>query len=111
MDGSSEENIKTMDDGDVDFFDWEQIVDEAEENGEDDDSDSSFDMEGVEDVPTDDEFEYDSDEDSKASVVMKPEGYKPDYVPPPNELSEDRLSLWSPSPLFAQKFVLSRHRG
>jgi len=94
MDGSLEANHKIMDDiifdddrsvsdVGVDFFDWEQIVREAEENGEDDDSDISFDMEGVEEVPTDDEFEYDSDWDSIESIEMKPKGYKPANVPPP----------------------------
>jgi hypothetical protein len=104
MDGcSSEANNNNMDDiifdddrsvsdVGVDFFDWEQIMREAE-NGEEDDSDISFDMEGVEEIPTDDEFEYDSDEEgSCASIVMKPKGYKPDYVPP-NELSEDSKAL------------------
>eukprot|EP00985_Skeletonema_marinoi_P022161 scaffold13971_cov72-Skeletonema_marinoi.AAC.2 len=89
--GASDNN---MDDTE-DFFDWEKIVHEAE-NGEDDSS--SFDMEGVEEIPTDDELlDYVSDDDSAydewdEEIEMKPRGYKPD-VPPPNELSEDSKAL------------------
>ena len=87
-------NDNNMDDTE-DFFDWEKIVHEAE-NGEDDSS--SFDMEGVEDVPTDDELlDYVSDDDSvlddwDEQIGMKAKGYKPE-LPPPNELSEDSRAL------------------
>ena len=88
------EGADNIDDAE-DFFDWEKIVHEAE-NGEDDSS--SFDMEGVEDVPTDDELlDYVSDDDSVFDVLdegieMKAKGYKPE-LPPPNELSEDSRAL------------------
>eukprot|EP00985_Skeletonema_marinoi_P009679 scaffold4506_cov82-Skeletonema_marinoi.AAC.4 len=88
------EGADNIDDAE-EFFDWEKIVHEAE-NGEDDSS--SFDMEGVEDVPTDDELlDYVSDDDSVFDVLdegieMKAKGYKPE-LPPPNELSEDSRAL------------------
>ena len=87
-------NDNNMDDTE-DFFDWEKIVHEAE-NGEDDSS--SFDMEGVEEIPTDDELlDYVSDDESvfddwDEEIEMKPRGYKQE-LPPPNELSEDSRAL------------------
>eukprot|EP00984_Skeletonema_dohrnii_P029546 scaffold20284_cov126-Skeletonema_dohrnii-CCMP3373.AAC.3 len=91
---SRNEGANNMDDAE-DFFDWEKIVHEAE-NGEDDSS--SFDMEEVEDVPTDDELlDYVSDDESvfdflDERIEMKAKGYKPE-LPPPNELSEDSKAL------------------
>ena len=75
---------------------------------EDDDSDISFNIEEVEDVPTDDELEYDTVEkdsdDERISVwkeyiskdiEIKPKGYKPD-ASPPSQMGEDSkaLLLW-----------------
>jgi hypothetical protein len=75
---------------------------------EDDDSDISFNIEEVEDAPTDDELEYDTVEkdsdDERISVwkeyiskdiEIKPKGYKPD-ASPPSQMGEDSkaLLLW-----------------
>eukprot|EP00984_Skeletonema_dohrnii_P001700 scaffold556_cov117-Skeletonema_dohrnii-CCMP3373.AAC.3 len=91
---NDEASGNNMDDTE-DFFDWEKIVHEAE-NGEDDSS--SFHMDGVDDVMTDDELlDYVSDDESVLNdweqlIEMKPRGYKPE-LPPPNELSEDSKAL------------------
>ena len=85
----------------------EQDFDLEQEYVEDDDSDSSFNIEEVEDVPTDDELEYDENEDgchysldywelTTETVEIKPKGYKPDASPPSQKLGEDSkaLLLW-----------------
>jgi hypothetical protein len=68
---------------------------------EDDDSDISFNIEEVEDVPTDDELEYDTIEKDRdqeyitEDIEIKPKGYKPD-ASPPSQMGEDSkaLLLW-----------------
>jgi len=68
---------------------------------EDDDCDISFNMEEVEDVPTDDELEYEYEIDhydywdhTTETVEMKPKGYKPpDASPPSQKMGEDSTAL------------------
>ena len=69
---------------------------------EDDDSDISFNIEEVEDAPTDDELEYEYEIDkyyweyTTDVIEIKPKGYKPDASPPSQKLGEDSkaLLLW-----------------
>ena len=68
---------------------------------EDDDSDISFNIEEVEDVPTDDELEYEVEIDKyreeyiAQDIEIKPNGYKPD-ASLPSQMGEDSkaLLLW-----------------
>ncbi|KAL7450821.1 hypothetical protein ACHAWC_002672 [Mediolabrus comicus] len=71
---------------------------------EDDDCDISFNIEEAEDVPTDDELEYEMDEDDEEcwdelhypTIEMRPKGYKPPDASPPSQMGEDSkaLLLW-----------------
>jgi len=83
-------------DNTTDFFDWEKIVHEAE--NADDDSSSVY-MEEDEELPTDDDLECVSDNDSALIEIsdfkvieMLPRGYAPD-IPASIELSEDSKAL------------------
>ncbi len=89
------EGADNMDDT-TDYFDWEKIVHEAE--NADDDSSSVY-MEEDEELPTDDELECVSDNDSALieisdykEIEMLPRGYAPD-IPASIELSEDSKAL------------------